>query len=226
MSRRSGAVHASYRATGGIRLRPASYRWRGAHQHGVGDGTPSGWREPEQQNPNRVFLSVEATHISAVYLRETYELLGKTDSRLPATFCQMLLQAVSDWILCYDESAAQSYFEYRMEDYEDAKASGEAEEGLEKPQTLEAAQGPRLDKRFKPWSRRRLPAVISSIRKGTKARRILEATADLLALSRKRKDAQPDWGVWEECFPNGSYTIRFMSRASSVRRLTTTNRIG
>jgi len=171
--------------------------------------SPSGWREPAQQNPGRVFLSVEATHISVVYLRETFELLAKTDPRLPATFYRMLCQAVSQWILCYDESAAQSYYEYRMEDYEDAKASGEAEEGLEKPQTVEEAKGPWLERRFKPWPVQHFPAVISSIRKGSKARTILEATVSVWALSRKRKNLRPDWKDWEQSFPNGSYTIPF-----------------
>jgi hypothetical protein len=124
------------------------------------DPSPSSWREPEE-NPGRVCLAVEATHISIVYLRKTLELLGKVDTRLPATFYQTLREAVSKWILYYDESAAQSYFEYRMEDHEEAKASGEHEEGLEKPQTLEDAKGPWLAEQCKPWPARSLPAVIS-----------------------------------------------------------------
>ena len=107
----------------------------------------SGWREPEeQQDPNRVFVTVEATHISAVYLRETFELLAKVDPRLPATFYRVLLDAVSEWILCYDESAAEAYFDYRMECYEEARTSGEDEEGIEKPQTIEDTKGPWLAK--------------------------------------------------------------------------------
>ena len=36
----------------------------------------SGWGEPEGQNPNRVFVAVEATHISVVYLREAFGVAG------------------------------------------------------------------------------------------------------------------------------------------------------
>src|SRR5579884_1388922 len=93
--------------------------------------TSSGWREREGINTNRVFLAVEATHISVVYLRDTFDLLGKIDPRLPVTFYRVLLESLSEWILCYDESAAAPYIEYRIECYEEAKASGEDEEGLE-----------------------------------------------------------------------------------------------
>ena len=44
---------------------------------------------------------------------------------------------------------------------------------------------------------------------GSKARRILDAATALLELSRKRKRTRPDWKTWEECFPEGSYTIPF-----------------
>jgi hypothetical protein len=106
--------------------------------------TTGGWRERENINTNRVFLAVEATHISVVYLRDIFDLLAKIDPRLAVTFYRMLLQSLSEWILCYDESAAAPYIEYRIECYEEAKASGEDEEGLEAPQTLEAAKGPWL----------------------------------------------------------------------------------
>jgi hypothetical protein len=51
--------------------------------------------------------------------------------------------------------------------------------------------------------------VIASVSRGSRARRILDAAVTLLALARKRKRTRPDWRVWEECFPNGSYTIPF-----------------
>jgi hypothetical protein len=169
----------------------------------------SGWREPEGQSPNRVFVAVEATHISIAYLRQTFEVLAKADPRLPATFYRMLLDGVSQWILCYDESAVESYYEYRLESYEEAKASGEEEEGLEKPQTIDDAKGPWLSKKFKPWPTRHISNVVPSIPKCPKAREILNAAAQLLMLSRKRERMRPDWKVWDECFPNGSYTIPF-----------------
>jgi hypothetical protein len=74
----------------------------------------SGWREPEGHNLSRIFVAVEATHISIVYLRETFELLAKAGPCLPATFYRMLLDALSQWILCYDEAAVESYYEYRL----------------------------------------------------------------------------------------------------------------
>ena len=52
----------------------------------------SSWHEKEYEDPGRVFLAVEATHISIVYLRPTLELLGKAHPRLPATFYRMLLE--------------------------------------------------------------------------------------------------------------------------------------
>jgi hypothetical protein len=181
-----------------------------AHANIVFGTSPStcGWRERTGENPNRVFIAVEATHISIVYLRETFELLAKVEPRLPATFYRMLLESISQWILCYDESATESYFEYRMECYEEAKVSGDAE-GLEKPQPIEDARGPWLANRFRPRPARQIPAVIASVSCGSRARRILDATATLLSLGRKRKRTRPDWRVWEECFPNGSYTIPF-----------------
>ncbi|MCZ2078668.1 MAG: hypothetical protein LC130_27190 [Bryobacterales bacterium] len=169
----------------------------------------SGWREPDGHSPNRVFVAVEATHISIVYLRETCEVLAKADPRLPATFYRMLLDGISQWILCYDESAAASYYEYRLESYEEAMASGEAAEGLEKPQTIDDAKGPWLSQKFKPWPTRDISDVVSSITKCPKARRIVKAAAHLVMLSRKRKRRRPDWKVWDECFPNGAYTIPF-----------------
>jgi hypothetical protein len=161
----------------------------------------SGWREPERQNPSRVFVAVEATQISIVYLRETFELLAKAGPCLPATFYRMLLDGLSQWILCYDESAVESYFEYRLESYEEAKASGEDEEGLERPQTIEDTKGPWLSAKFKPLPVRLISNVIASIPQGSEARRIMEAAAKLARLSRKRKRRRPDWKAWEECFP-------------------------
>ena len=40
----------------------------------------SSWDEKEYEDPSRVFLAVEATHISIIYLRPTLELLGKAPS--------------------------------------------------------------------------------------------------------------------------------------------------
>jgi hypothetical protein len=183
-----------------------------AHTNVVFGTYPSalGWRRPEEdQKPDRVYVAVEATHISVVYLRETFELLAKADPRLPATFYWMLLESLSRWILCYDESAVESYYEYRMESYEEAKASGEGEEGLEKPQTIEDAKGPWLAPQFKPWPARHVSNVIASAPQCPRVQEILKAAARLLNLSRKRKRSRPDWKALDECFPGGCYTIPF-----------------
>ncbi len=108
----------------------------------------SSWQEKEYENPDRVFLAVEATQISIVYLRPTLELLAKVHPRLPATFYRTLLEGVYSWILSYDESACEAFCEWRMEAYDEANESGE--EGLEKPQNIETAKGPRLARRYKP----------------------------------------------------------------------------
>jgi hypothetical protein len=142
----------------------------------------TGGCEPQDANTNRVFLTAEATHISVVYLRETFDLLAKLDPRLPVTFYRMLLDSLSEWILCYDESAAARYIDYRIECYEEAKASGESEEGLEAPQTLEAAKGPWLAEHYKPFSIRQLQATVSSIHPDSLERRILDSTFALLVV--------------------------------------------
>jgi hypothetical protein len=143
-------LHTVQRAAAGFNQRIID---RVAHTNIVFGIYPSSWslREPERQNRNHLFVAVEATHISVVYLREALELLAKTDPRLPATFYRMLLDGVSQWILCYDESAVESYYEYRLESYKEAVADGEVQEGLEKPQTIENAKGPWLSRKFKPW---------------------------------------------------------------------------
>jgi hypothetical protein len=171
--------------------------------------TTGGWRKKENINTNQVFLAVEATHISVVYLRDTFDLLAKINPRLPVTFYRMLLDSLSEWILCYDESAAGPYIEHRIECYEEAKASGEDEEGLEATQTLEAAKGPWLADKYKPFSAGQLRAIVKPIQPDCLGRRILDSTLALLALSRKRKWTRPEWNFWDECFPDGSYTIPF-----------------
>ena len=77
----------------------------------------SSWDEKEYEDPSRVFLAVEATHISIIYLRPTLELLGRAHPRLPATFYRMLFEGVAPWILCYDESACEAFYEWSMESY-------------------------------------------------------------------------------------------------------------
>ena len=165
-----------------------------------------GWGNPEQ-DPDRVFLSVEATRISVIYLRPAFDLLGKADERLPATFYRMLMSGVSGRILCYDEAEAARYLEFRMEDYAELAAAGE--EGLEKPQSLEEAKGPWLSKALKPYARPQFPEIIQALRRGSRSRRIMEAAAELLVLSRRRKPHRPDWRVLEEYVSQSWYTLPF-----------------
>lgn len=167
----------------------------------------SGWHEKEYEDPDRVFLAVEATHISIVYLRPTLELLGKADPRLPATFYRMLLEGVSSWIWCYDESACEAFSEWRMESYLEAHESGE--EGLEKPQSIANAKGGWLAKRFKPLPSRKIDAAIASLKTGARARRILEATRRLQTASTARERKRPYCDVWDEYYPNGSFSVPF-----------------
>ena len=149
----------------------------------------SSWHEKEYEDPGRVFLAVEATHISIIYLRPTFELLGKVHPRLPATFYRMLLEGMSSWILCYDESACEAFYEWRMDSYAEAEESGE--EGLEKPQSIANAKGPWLAKRFKPLPQPKIKAAIESLKVGSRARRILEAGGRLQALSNVRERKRP-----------------------------------
>jgi hypothetical protein len=165
----------------------------------------SSWHEKEYEDPGRVFLAVEATHISIVFLRPTLELLGKAHPRLPATFYRMLLEGMACWILCYDESACETFYEWSMESYAEAKENGE--ESLEKPQTIENAKGPWLAKRFKPLPSPRIGAAIEFLKAGSRARRILEAARRLQALSKARERKRPYCDVWDEYYPNGTFSV-------------------
>ena len=149
----------------------------------------SSWHEKEYENPDRVFLAVEATQISIVHLRPTLELLARVHPRLPATFYRTLLESVCSWILSYDESACEAFYEWRLEAYQEAKESGE--EGLEKPQTIDAAKGPWLRRRYKPLPDTKADAVIEALRPGAKARAILDAARRLHTLAKARERTRP-----------------------------------
>jgi hypothetical protein len=164
------------------------------------------WREPEQDT-SRVFLTVEATHISVVYLRRAFELLGKVHERFPSTFYRMLMSAVSGRVLCYDEAEAARYFDYRMEEY--AELEQEGEKGLEKPQCVGEAKGPWLAPGLKAFSRREVPEVVASLRSGSRARRIMNAALALESVSRRKKPYRPDWRILEDCVSREWFTLPF-----------------
>lgn len=166
----------------------------------------SSWREPEQDT-SRVFVTVEATHISVVYLRPTFDLLGNVHERLPATFYRLLRSAVSERILCYDEAEAVRYLDYRMEEYAELEAEGET--GLEKPQSVEDAKGRWLAAGLKPFSKRDTPQIASGIRCGSRARRIMDAALDLAAVSRRNRPYRPDWQILEDSVSNEWFTLPF-----------------
>jgi PRTRC genetic system protein F len=167
----------------------------------------SSWHEKEYENPDRVFLAVEATQISIVYLRPTLELLAKVHPRLPATFYRTLLEGVSSWILSYDESACEAFYEWRLEAYEEAKESGE--EGLEKPQSIETAKGLWLTRRYKPLPATKANAVIEALKPRTQARAILDAIRRLHTLAKARERTRPYCDMWDEYYPNGSFSVPF-----------------
>jgi PRTRC genetic system protein F len=167
----------------------------------------SSWHEKDYENPDRVFLAVEATQISIVYLRPTLELLAKVHPRLPATFYRTLLEGVSSWILSYDESACEAFYEWRLEAYEEAKESGE--EGLEKPQSIETAKGSWLTRRYKPLPATKANAVIETLKPRTQARAILDAIRRLHTLAKARERTRPHCDMWDEYYPNGSFLVPF-----------------
>ena len=167
----------------------------------------SSCHEKEYDDPERAFLAIEATHISIVYLRPTLELLARVHPRLPATFYRLLLESISSWILCYDESASEAFYEWRMEAYEEAQQS--CEDGLEKPQSITTAKGPWLTMRFQPLPLAKIDAAIESLKSGTQARRILDAARRLRALAKARQRTRPYCDVWDEYYPNGSFSVPF-----------------
>lgn len=167
----------------------------------------SSWHEKEYESPDRVFLAVEATHISVVYLRPTLELLGNVHPWLPATFYRILQEGLSSWVLYYDESAAEAFYEWRMESYEEARESGE--EGLEKPQDIATAKGPWLSKKFKPLPENRIDEIIGPLKHRPKERRIIEGARKLQMLAKSRKRTRPYCDVWDEYYPNGSFSVPF-----------------
>jgi len=167
----------------------------------------SSWHEKEFDDPGRVFLAVEATHISIIYLRATLELLGRENPRLPATFYHMLLEGMSSWILCYDESACEAFYEWSMDSYLEAKEAGE--EGLENPQSIASAKGPWLAKRFRPLPSHRIGAAMRALKAGSRACQILEATRRLQTLAKARERTRPYCDMWDEYYPNGSFSVPF-----------------
>ena len=112
-----------------------------------------------------MFLAIEATHISIVYLRPTLELLGKAHPRLPATFYRMLLESLCRgfWPMTNLPARHSTSGEWRR--IEEAKESGE--EGLEKPQSIATAKGPWLGKRFKPLPQAKIDGTISRLKSRT-----------------------------------------------------------
>ena len=166
----------------------------------------SSWREPEQDT-SRVFVTVEATHISVVYLRPTFGLLGKVHERLPATFYRLLKSAVSERILCYDEAEAVRYLDYRMEEYAELEAEGET--GIEKPQSVEDAKERWLSAGLKPFSKREIPQIVAGLRCGSRARRIMEAALDLAGVSQQKRPYRPDWRILEDSVSNEWFTLPF-----------------
>jgi hypothetical protein len=94
-----------------------------------------------------------------------------------------------------------------MESYLEANGSGE--EGLEKPQNIAKAKGPWLAGRFKPLPPPKIEAGIASLKTGSRARRILEAVRRLQTLSKARERIRPDCEVWDEYFPDGSFSVPF-----------------
>jgi len=167
----------------------------------------SSWHEKEYENPDRVFLAVEATQISIVYLRPTLELLANVHPRLPATFYRTLLEGVYSWILSYDESACEAFYEWRLEAYQEANESGE--EGLEKPQSIKTAKGPWLARRYKPLPATKADAAIEALKPGAKARAILDAARRLHTLAKARERTRPYCDMWDEYYPNGSFSVPF-----------------
>jgi hypothetical protein len=83
------------------------------------------------------------------------------------------------------------------------------EEGLEKPQALEEAKGRWLSKESKPCARPQVPEINQALRRGSRARRIMEAATKLLVLSRRRKPHRPDWEVLEEYVSQSWFTLPF-----------------
>lgn len=167
----------------------------------------SSWHEKEYENPDRVFLAVEATQISIVYLRPTLELLAKAHPRLPSTFYRMLLEGVYSWILSYDESACEAFYEWRLEAYREAKESGE--EGLEKPQTIGTAKGPWLTGRYKPLPPAKAHAVREALKPSAQARAIFDAARRLHTLAKARARTRPYCDMWDEYYPHGSFSVPF-----------------
>jgi PRTRC genetic system protein F len=119
----------------------------------------------------------------------------------------MLLESVCSWILCYDESACEAFYEWRMEAYEEAQQSGE--EGLEKPQSIATAKGPWLATRFTPLPAAKVDAAIELLKSSTQARRVLDAARHLHALSKARERTRPYCDMWDEYYPNGSFSVPF-----------------
>jgi hypothetical protein len=94
-----------------------------------------------------------------------------------------------------------------MESFAEAKENGE--EGLETPQSIAHEKGSWLAKRLRPLPAPKIKAAIKSLKTGSRARRILEAARRLQALSKARERKRPYCDMWDEYYPNGSFSVPF-----------------
>ena len=95
-----------------------------------------------------------------------------------------------------------------MEAYEEAKESGE--EGLEKPQSIATAKGPWLAKRFKPLPSAKIDAAIESLKpRGHGRGEFLTPLAGSKLSRRLAERTRPYCDMWDEYYPNGSFSVPF-----------------
>ena len=80
---------------------------------------------------------------------------------------------------------------------------------MEKPQSIEIAKGPWLARRHKPLPATKADAVIEAIKAGGPARAIFETARRLQALAKARERTRPYCDMWDEYYPNGSFSVPF-----------------
>ncbi len=130
-------------------------------------------RNPE--NPNLLYLTVDASSAGYVVLSSTLELLEKAHPRLPATFFHLFTGALNKWIRIYDYRDAEERVAMMREWIE-----GEPDEDQYEIPDVDGCIPASMKRR--PLGRRSLREVRSRV-KGREAKSLLEEVIELAGLS-------------------------------------------
>jgi hypothetical protein len=133
--------------------------------------------DENQENPDgtQLYLTVDPDRCGFVVLGPTLELLGKTHSRLPATFYSLFMRALNSWVRVYDYKDAEDRVTM-LKDW----IQGEADEDQYEIPDVEGCIPACIKER--PLCRRELREVRAQLRE-TRAGLVVDAVLDLANIS-------------------------------------------